>query len=306
MPKMMSDRSKNQQSYCTVLAAYVCLCLIGSARAGEVILFTASTDNTGGVNPISVPNNNNPYIPLIDPSVTISPNPALLDGNAVGPLNGYTYGPFGGIGDTGGTTGFVNVSYTVQTTGTFQLIWEVSNVTGAPGQSALATDNVQLNGNPLFNFQPGGLGVLPPGLSGAGTFGTSAAINGLSPSGGDAAFAWIDTTGGLTPIFDTVDGQSASRLFSATFDASAGMSLSLDAAFLTSDGGPFDDYGIVALASVPEPSSWILLVTAASAGMVVTAVTARGRDRRDAGHPVAHWVQKRGAGKRRELVRECR
>jgi hypothetical protein len=236
--------------------------MISQASAGEVILFAASTDNTGGINPISVPNNNNPYIPSIDPTVALTPNPALLDGNTVGPLNGITYGPFGYINDTGGTTGFVTASYTLPTDGNFRLFFEVSNTIDCTGQSALATDHILLNGSPLFNFQPGGPGVLPTGLAGAGTFGTSGAITGLTPSGGDAAFAWLDSTGGLKPIFDTVDGFSASQLYSATFSATAGSTLSLDAAFMTSDGGPFDDYGIIALQSVPEPSSVFLLALA--------------------------------------------
>ena len=242
-----------------MLIALLWLSNISQASAGEVILFAASTDNTGGVNPISVPNNNNPYIPSIDPTAALNPNPALLDGNAVGPLNGITYGPFGWINDTGGTTGFVTSSYTLASGGDFRLIFEVSNTIDCTGQSALATDNILLNGNPLFNFQPGGLGFLPTGLTGHGTFGTSGGITGLAPSGGNAAFAWLDSTGGQTPIFDTVDGFSASQLYSVSFSAAAGSTLSLDAAFMTSDGGPFDDYGIIALQSVPEPSSLVLL-----------------------------------------------
>jgi hypothetical protein len=240
------------------LLACLWLSLVVRAVAGDVVLFTASTDYSGGTNPISVPNdpvNQNPYIPSISPSVTVSPDPALLDGSTAGPLNGITYGPLAYNGNTGGTTGFVNVSYTFASTGVFQLVWEVSNVTGSSGQSALATDNVLLDGAPLFNFLAGGLGVLPTGLTGAGTYGTSGAISGLSPSGGDAAFAWIDSTGNQTPVFDTVDGKSASQLYSTTFTAAAGEVISLDAAFLTNDGAPYDDYGIVAIDSVPTSSS---------------------------------------------------
>ena len=271
VPQNILCRQQWKRRSFLALLASVCLSVAGRASAGDIILFTASTDNTGGVNPISAPNNNNLYIPPIDPSVTITPNPGLLDGNAVGPLNGYTYGPFGWINDTGGTTGFINVSYTFATGGMFRLIWEVSNTIDCTGQSALATDNVLLNNNPFFNFQPGGLGVLPTGLTGAGTYGTSGAITDLSPSGGNAAFAWIDTTGNQTPIFDTVDANSASQLFSATFTANAGDVISLDAAFITDDGGPFADYGIVDLQSVPEPSSLALLAIAATVGLTVCA-----------------------------------
>jgi hypothetical protein len=252
-----------------------------NASAGDIILYAASTDNSGGLNPISVPNNNNPFIPAIDPGVTLTPNPALLDGNTVGPLNGITYGPTDGTGDTAGTTGWVTTSYTLQTTGTYQLVWEVANVTGAPGQSALATDSVLLNKMPLFNFQPLGPGALPTGLTGYGSsggnpsYGTSGGIAGLMPSGGDAAFAWIDSTGGLKPIFDTVSGNSAARLYSAEFMAKAGMTLSIDAAFLTQDGGAFGDYGIIALQSVPEPSSVVLL----AAGLIGIAGYAKRRRR---------------------------
>jgi hypothetical protein len=151
----------------------------------------------------------------------------------------------------------------------------VANTLDSSLQSALATDNVLLNGNPLFHFQAGGLGVLPTGLTGAGTYGTSGAITGLSPSGGDSAFAWIDTTGNQTPIFDTVDATSASQLFSTTFTVKAGDVLSLDAAFMTNDGGPFDDYGIVALQSVPEPTSLVLLALSTAVGLAVYAVRRR-------------------------------
>jgi hypothetical protein len=261
------ERSRANMPFPVVIILFLCMCSAGRAR-GDVVLYTASTDNSGGVDPVSVPNNNNPYIPSIDPSVTISPaQGGLLDGNTVGPLNGTTYGPGGWIDDTGGTTGFVNVSYTIATSGTFQLVWEVANTLVNSGSSALATDNVLLDGNSLFNFpMTGGLGALPTGLTGAGTYGTSGAITDLAPSGGDSTFAWIDTTGGLTPMYDTVDGNSASRLISTTFSATAGMVLSLDAAFLTNDGGPFDDYGIVVLVSVPEPSGLVLLLTGAVIG----------------------------------------
>ena len=157
-----------------MILTFLCMSLGSQAVLADIILFTASTDNTGGVNPISVPNNNNPYIPSIDPGVTVTPNQALLDGNTVGPLNGITYGPYGFINDTGGTTGFVNVAYTIETTGLFRLVWEVSNTIDCTGQSGLATDNVLLNGNPLFNFQNGGLGVLPTGLTGAARTGPPA------------------------------------------------------------------------------------------------------------------------------------
>ncbi len=276
MSNIVSQRSRTNGPLWFAIVLFLFICLVGRARA-DVVLYTASTDASGfgSGNAVSVPNINNPYIPSIDPSVTVTPNPGLLDGNTVGPLNGITYGPFGYGLNTGGTTGFVNVSYTIATSGMYQLIWEVASTTASPGDSALATDNVQLNGASLFNFQAGGPGVLPTGLMGAGTYGTSGAIPDLTPSGTDTAFAWIDTTGGLTPMYDTVDGNSASRLMSTTFSATSGDTLSLDAAFLTNDGGPFDDYGIVVLVAVPEPSSLSLLLASAGIGVGVFALRCR-------------------------------
>jgi hypothetical protein len=247
----------------------------GRVVAGDIVLFTASTDNSGGVNPISVPNNNNPYLPAISPGVALNPRSANLDGNAVGPLNGITYGPFGWINDTGGTTGFVTVSYTLPAAGSYRLIWEVANTTDSVLGSALATDNARLDGVPMFNgFESG----IPPGSATLGTVGTSGPIPGLSPTEG-SSFAYLDTTGQVAPIFDVVDGMSASRLYSPVFTAGAGTTLSLDVAFLTSDGGPFDDYGIVALAAVPEPSSLVLLATA-TVGLAVVTWRRRARSRR--------------------------
>src|SRR5262249_42959169 len=91
---------------------------------------------------------------------------------------------------------------------------------------------------------------------------TSGAITGLSPTEG-SSFAWMDTTGDVPPIFDTVDGTFGSRLSSDVFPVTAGTTLTLDAAFLTTDGGPFYDYGIIALVQVPERTS--LIVVAAPA-----------------------------------------
>ncbi len=240
----------------------------------DTIMFTASTDYTGALpNPdgsygYSYPNdpiNQNPNIPSISPGVTLSAASGGFDGNSVGPLpDGSTYGPFGFNGNAGGSTGWVTTSVVIPTTGTFQLVWEVANVINCAGSDALATDNIRLNGTEITQFQPGG--NLPTGFTGLGSFGTSGAVNDLAPSGGDPGFAWMDVSPaastGIAPLFDTVDGYSASRLYSATFTANANDVLSLDVAFLTNDGSPYADYGIVDLVSVPEPSSLVLGVTA--------------------------------------------
>ena len=79
----------------------------------------------------------------------------------------------------------------------------------------------------------------------------------FSPTEG-SSFAYLDIKkNGVSPIYDTVDGFVASRLYSTVFTLSAGDTLSLDLAFMTNDGAPFYDYGIAALVSVPEPSSLV-------------------------------------------------
>ncbi len=234
------------------------------ARA-SIILYTASTDNTGGVAPQSVPSVNNMNLPPIDPGVTINPNPAFLDGNTVGPINGITYGPFGFVGNTGGTTGFVSVSYTIAVSGLYQLTWEVGDAIDHSRVSALAIDNVQLGGALLYGFESG----IPAGFASLGSVGTSTAVLDLAPTQG-SSFAYLDTTGNSPVIYDTVDGTEGSQLISSPFAATAGQILSLDMAFLTNDGGPFDDYGIAVLdVVVPEPSALAMALIAAVTGVAV-------------------------------------
>ncbi len=271
------------------VAACASMHLTGAQSAADLtVLFTASTDytgavpNTNGTYGYSYPNdpvNQNPYIPAISAGVTLSQASGGFDGNFVGPLpDGSTYGPFGYNANAGGSTGWVTASFTLPTSGVFQLVWEVANVVNCAGSDALATDNVTLNGNQLFNFQPGGL---PTGFTGLGNYGTSGAVPDLAPSAG-AAFAFMDvqpppSSTNVAPIFDTVNGYSASRLYSAAFSASAGDTLSLDSAFLTNDGGNYADYDIVALVSVaaPEPSSLVVAVLGAI-GMAGIALCRRG------------------------------
>ena len=151
------------------MGAFASLLLIEPSHAlADTVLFTASTDNTGGAFPVSVPGTNNVNIPAIDPGVTLTPNPALLDGNITGPLNGVTYGPFGFGANAGGNTGWVSISDTVSATGLYQLIWEVAGADPKIG-SALVIDNIRVNGNLLFGFESG----IPGGFSPLGTVGTS-------------------------------------------------------------------------------------------------------------------------------------
>ncbi len=264
-----------------LLAVAVSLGLLaGGVVRADVVLYTASTDNSGlGTDP-SVPAFNNPYLPPIDPGVTITPNPAFLDGNLVGPINGITYGPFAFGGNVGGTTGFVHVVYTIPVSGSYALTWEVSDVIDHSRPSALAVDNVRLDNTLLFNGFDSGI---PAGFTQLGVTGTSGAVTDLAPTQG-TAFAFLDTTGNAPAVYDTVDGTFGSRLISTGFAATAGTVLSLDVAFLTNDGGPFHDYGIAVLSSVPEPGTLALAAVALASTGLLALVRVRRR-----GHvPPAH------------------
>ena len=240
------------------------LCVASVPASADVVLFTATTDNSFGIDPVSVPGTNNVNIPLIDPSVSLSPSSALLDGNVTGPLNGVTYGPFGFGGNGAGNTGWVESNYTVATSGFYRLIWEVAGADFKIG-SALTIDNVRVNGGMLFGFESG----IPGGFLSAGSLGTSGALTVTTADGSPlpdfrptegSSFAYLDIkNNGVAPIYDTVDGFVASRLYSTVFNLSAGDTISLDEAFMTNDGAPFYDYGIAVLVSVPEPSSLVSL-----------------------------------------------
>lgn len=230
----------------------------GAANAVTFTLFTADVDSTGGANPIGAPADSNENLPPISPGVTLTPGVAPLDGVATGPLNGITYGPSAFSGNTGGTTGFVNSSFIFPVAGTFRLVWEVSDEGNRSFDSALAIDNVVLNGSSLSSFESG----IPAAFTTRGTVATSGAVPNLAPTEGDS-FAFLDTTGLFPSIFDTVDTTSGSRLISSAFDVGVGDVLTMDLAFLTNDGASFQDFGIAAVTNdvipdpqpIPEPSS---------------------------------------------------
>jgi hypothetical protein len=246
--------------------------LAGRGAPAATVLYNASVDSSIGTgNPASVPYNGvsgflaYQIVPPVSSGVTINPNPALLAGSRTGALNGTTYGQASSNGSTTGTTGFAHVSFTIGSTGLYQLTWEVCGALDTTRQSALAIDNVRLGSNLLYGFESG----IPAGFTSLGTVGTSPAITGLMPTEG-SRFAFLDTSGKIAPILNTgPDGAIAttgSRLVSSSFTASSGQVLSLDLAFLTNDQDPFDDYAIAVLAPaatvVPEPRSLILFATA--------------------------------------------
>ena len=284
MARSRSPERISNRSLPIALLVAASLALSGPRAKADQVLFTASTDYTGGFNTIA-PNSHNMYIPSVSPGVNLSPDPAYLDNQNVGPLDGISYGPsYSQVpGTHSGTTGWITSTVTIATTGLYQLVWEVGNVVNAAGADALAIGNIQLAGVPLFPFASG----LPTGFTGLGSYGTSTGIPGLSPTEPDGAFAWMDVqppphATGVAPLFDPLyttglgDGYSASQLYSPTFEAAAGDVLHVDSAFLTNDGGNYADYGIVALNSLPEPSSLAITVLG-GIGLAAHALRRRGR-----------------------------
>jgi hypothetical protein len=238
-------------------AAVTYMAFATQVHAAAVVLFTAGVDISGTSNPVSIPAQGNPHIPSINPGVTLT-TPTLLDGVATGPLNGITYGPAAYSGSTGGTTGFVNVSYTLLSGDLTSLFVEVANVGNSDYQSGLALDNIQINDVLVERFESG----IPSGWITNGFLTTSGAVTNLAPTEG-SSFLFMDTTGGSTPIFDTVDGINGSNLL-ASLGLSAGDKLSFDIAFMTTDGTDFyHDYGLASLGvpevvGVPEPGMFAL------------------------------------------------
>lgn len=197
----------------------------------------------------------------VSPGVSLSPGNATIGGVATGPLNGTTYGPVGYASAPGGTTGFVTSSFVIPvSSGSYQLVWEVSDVGDTIINSALAIDNVRITSGSstalLFGFESG----IPAGFSSfAGSVsGTSAAVANLAPTEG-ARFAFIDTTGS----YNTAMGTNGSRLISTMFSAAAGDIIAIDTAFLTNDAtSSFGDYGFAALSMNGGASYSTVLFTA--------------------------------------------
>ena len=108
---------------------------------------------------------------------------------------------------------------------------------------------------------------LPAGWITNGFVTTSGLVTNLAPTDG-ASFLFMDTTSTIaSALFDTVDGTNAGNISSGTvLTFAAGDVLSLDVAFMTTDGtATYHDYGLVSLGipevegTVPEPSSLALL-----------------------------------------------
>jgi hypothetical protein len=98
-------------------------------------------------------------------------------------------------------------------------------------------------------------GGIPGGFTCVGSCGVSGAdgVVPLAPGGG-TQFGWISTFGGVTMDPLVIDGTTnGSVLTSSTFAATAGQLLSFRFNYVTSDGGPYDDYGFVRLLGAGAP-----------------------------------------------------
>lgn len=253
----------------------------GRVHAATIVLFTADTDSTTAENPLGVPADDNPNLPTISPGVNLTPNSTPLDGVATGPLNGITYGPGAYLGSTGGTTGFVASSYTFSEGGTYQLVWEVSDVRDLGVESAFAFDNVTLNGSSLYGFELG----IPTDFTVRGTAATSEAVVNLAPTEGNS-FAFIDTIGNSPAIYNPT-GTGGSRLISSAFNVVAGDVLAMDLAFLTNDGSSYPDYAIATVTNeaipdpepIPEPSTVLGSILLLGCGALMKSQSLRKRQK---------------------------
>lgn len=257
----MNVRSSVQLLATLAIGAFL---VTGSEAQAGAVLFTAGVDITFTANPVSIPPQGNPHIPSVDPGVTLTPVPPIpLDGVATGPLNGITYGPgaFPNDTSTGGTTGWVNSTYTIVASDLGNSLFiEVANVGDQAFQSGLAVDNIRINGILVESFEGG----IPGGWTTNGVLFTSGPVANLAPTDG-SSFLFMDTTGAAVAAFDTVDGTNASNLF-APLAFVVGDVLSFDIAFMTTDGtDTFHDYGLAALGiptvvgvAVPEPATFAL------------------------------------------------
>ena len=81
--------------------------------------------------------------------------------------------------------------------GLYRLIWEVAGADPKIG-SALAIDNVRVNGNLLFGFEGG----IPGGFESLGTVGTSGSVPVSDPVGGTNPPAFSPTEGSLFAYMD--------------------------------------------------------------------------------------------------------
>jgi hypothetical protein len=145
--------------------------LLNSANNNVVAtLYNASAANN--TSPQAVPDNNAlAGLPGISPGVSLSPSTGNMDGVNTGPVNGIVYGPQSSdvYGLYTGSTGWITSTY-MPSAGSYQLFFVASNYDDTSVPSALAVDNIRLNG-PVNVPEPGTLTMLfGMGLSGLGMF----------------------------------------------------------------------------------------------------------------------------------------
>lgn len=223
----------------------------------DVIMLTADTANAaqGGSTFGITADSNLGHLPGVTAGVAIAPAPPIAFDGVATEVNGLIYGPGAFGGNVGGKAGFANTSWVNPRGGSFRLIFEVANVLDTAFNSALAIDNITINGGLFEGFEGG----IPAGWTLIGVGGTDAAGANIAPTEG-ALFGFLQTLGSpFGTLYDIVDGTNAARLISAVFQLGPGDVLALDAAFLTTDGAAFHDYVVIELQETPEPASVVLL-----------------------------------------------
>jgi hypothetical protein len=108
---------------------------------GGVPVATLYTAQTGSGDPQIVPSSGNAG--GVSAGVTLSPSTAFMDGILTGPDPfGQSYGPGKFGGGNGGSTGWVNSSFVIPSTGAYQFEFVVSNEGDEGVSSGLAIDNI--------------------------------------------------------------------------------------------------------------------------------------------------------------------
>ena len=125
----------------------------------DTLLFTARTASGADTVP-------GPGMPPLAPGVVLTPASTPIDSTAGStvwsPLGGWSGACFGGFGNGCGNTGWIAMTYTIPTAGTYTLQFGVVNVGDTLYDSGLAFAGLTLDGDPIGDpVEPTDPGVIP-------------------------------------------------------------------------------------------------------------------------------------------------